>query len=357
MSNPWALWLRNNQPHRYNLASKVGWHDFVHSPPRASLELLTKGQIAALSDDEREDYNEARFVWKANLPTVKTAQLTHAFAVIDQVMASNRRDGDRLRGSVVIDAPPGLGKTTIAIRYARQFHRTAIRRLSSETAAGDQRIPVAFIPLDAGITLKGLNRKILAFYGHLGVAGANTSGLGALAVDCVRSCETQIIVIDDLHFIDFRDRHGREVSNHLKGLANEMAVTFIYVGVRLTEKKFFDEGLGGDDGAVYAQTARRATRARVAPFNTDSDASNVAWISLLNALELHLMLAAQTPGTLSDFGKELFRRTQGHIGSLTNLLDRAAYLAIKTGTEQITASILEEVVVDNAAQRLTTPKR
>ena len=86
-------------------------------------------------------------------------------------------------------------------------------------------------------------------------------------------------------------------------------------------------------------------------------ASNVAWISLLNALELHLMLAAQTPGTLSDFGKELFRRTQGHIGSLTNLLDRAAYLAIKTGTEQITASILEEVVVDNAAQRLTTPKR
>lgn len=223
---------------------KSGWHDFVHSPPRASLELLTKGQIAALSDDEREDYNEARFVWNANLPTVKTAQLTHAFAVIDQVMASNRRDGDRLRGSVVIDAPPGLGKTTIAIRYARQFHRTAIRRLSSETAAGDQRIPVAFIPLDAGITLKGLNRKILAFYGHLGVAGANTSGLGALAVDCVRSCETQIIVIDDLHFIDFRDRHGREVSNHLKGLANEMAVTFIYVGVRLTEKKFFDEGLG-----------------------------------------------------------------------------------------------------------------
>lgn len=119
MSNPWALWLRNNQPHRYNLASKVGWHDFVHSPPRASLELLTKGQIAALSDDEREDYNEARFVWNANLPTVKTAQLTHAFAVIDQVMASNRRDGDRLRGSVVIDAPPGLGKTTIAIRYAK----------------------------------------------------------------------------------------------------------------------------------------------------------------------------------------------------------------------------------------------
>lgn len=41
-------------------------------------------------------------------------QVAAAFAVIDQVMASNRRDADRLRGSVVIDAAPGLGKTTIA---------------------------------------------------------------------------------------------------------------------------------------------------------------------------------------------------------------------------------------------------
>ena len=70
-------------------------------------------------------------VWNANLPTVKTHQLTSAFAVIDQVMASNRRDADRLRGSVVIDAAPGLGKTTIATRYARDFHRR------------HQRLPVA----------------------------------------------------------------------------------------------------------------------------------------------------------------------------------------------------------------------
>lgn len=64
-------------------------------------------------------YDEARLVWNANLPTVRTAQLLATYSVIDQVMASARRDGDRLRGSVVIDAPPGLGKTTIATRYAR----------------------------------------------------------------------------------------------------------------------------------------------------------------------------------------------------------------------------------------------
>lgn len=352
MTNHWALWLQRNQPHRFNLASKNGWHDFVHAPPRTPLQLLNREEMAALGAAELEDYNEARMVWNANLPTVKTSQLNHAFAVIDQVMASNRRDSDRLRGSVVVDAAPALGKTTIATRYGRQFHQKCIRRFGSDTAEGHQRIPVAFIPLDAGITLKGLNQKILAFYGHPGAQRASTSRLGALAVDCVRSCETQMIIIDDIHFIDFRQRHGREVSNHLKGLANEMAVTFIYVGVRLAEKQFFDEGLTNAD-AAYAQTARRATRARVAPFSLRSAAGRTAWVSLLNALEAHLLLADHAPGTLATLDKELFRRTQGHIGSLTNLLDRASYLAIATGTEAITPDLLKEVIVDNAAQRNT----
>ena len=275
MTNSWVQWLQRNQPHRHNLASKNGWHNFVHAPPRAHLQLLDRQQMDALSEEEVEDYNEARMVWNANLPTVKTAQLNRSFAVIDQVMASNRRDSDRLRGSVVIDAAPALGKTTIATRYAKQFHRKVIRRQGSETTDGHQRIPVAFIPLDAGITLKGLNQKILAYYGHPGASGASTSRLGALAVDCVRSCETQMVIIDDLHFIDFRHRHGREVSNHLKGLANEMAVTFVYVGVRLAEKQFFDEGLNDGD-AVYAQTARRATRTQVSPFNLQSPAGRTA---------------------------------------------------------------------------------
>jgi hypothetical protein len=46
------------------------------------------------------------------------------------------------------------------------------------------------------------------------------------------------------------------VSNHLKWLANELPVTFIYAGVGLAERRLFAEGLTGDS-AVMAQTARR----------------------------------------------------------------------------------------------------
>ena len=352
MVSRWVQWLRANAQSRHQLSTKAGWDGFVNAAPRADLELLTRAELADLSTEDREDYDEARMVWNANLPTVKTQQLAAAFDVIDQVMASNRRDADRLRGSVVIDAAPGLGKTTIATRYARDFHRRAYRRLGPKTAAGSQRLPVAFVPLSAGITLKGLNQKILAFYGHPAANRASSTRLGALAVDCVNECETQLVVIDDLHFIDFRHRNGQEVSNHLKGLANEMAVTFIYVGVRLREKRFFDEGILGSD-AAYAQTSRRATRCEVAPFGIGTTAGMRAWIELLAAIEAHLKLVDARPKMLTGHAKELHRRTQGHIASLTNLIDRVCYLAIGTGVEAITPDLLAAAVADNAAQTIS----
>lgn len=346
--NPWARWLQTNGPGRFQLAYKGGWDAFVNAARRSDLEVLTRAEMARLDADSLEDYNEARLVWNANLPTVKTHQLAAAFAVIDQVMASNRRDADRLRGSVVVDAAPGLGKTTIATRYARDFHRRIMRRNPARTASGHQRLPVAFVPLSAGMTLKGLNQKILAFYGHPAADRASSARLGALAVDCVASCETQLIVIDDLHFIDFRHRNGQEVSNHLKGLANEMPATFIYVGVRLKEKRFFDEGILGPD-AVYAQTSRRATRCEVAPFDIGTTHGAKAWTDLLRAMEAHIKLADPRPGMLTGHAKVLHRRTQGHIASLTNLIDRACYLAIATGAETLTAELLTASTVDNAA--------
>ncbi|HEY5855130.1 MAG TPA: TniB family NTP-binding protein [Aldersonia sp.] len=354
MTNPWARWLATNGTERFQLSRKRGWDAFVNTAPREDFAVLSRVEMAGLSSEELEDYNEARLVWNANLPTVKTVQLSQAYSVIDQVMASGRRDGDRLRGSVVIDAEPGLGKTTIATRYARDFHRRVYRREGPLTAEGHQRIPVAFVPLSAGVTLKGLNQQILRFYGHPGVDRATTSRLGALAVDCVTSCQTRLLVIDDLHFVDFRHRSGIEVSNHLKGLANEMAVTFVYVGVKLAEKRFFDEGMVGEQ-AAFAQTSRRATRCPVAPFGIDSDTGLRGWISLLRALESHIKLADTRPGMLVEQAKQLHRRTQGRIASLTNLLDRACYLAITTGVEQITTDLVAATTIDNAAQSAARP--
>lgn len=349
MSKRWAQWLERNDTQRFNLARKAGWDAFVNAAPREPLERLDRHELERLGEAERADYDECRMVWNANLPTINTFQVLDAYDVLDQVMASSRRDGDRLRGSAVVDAPAGNGKTTIAKQFAKDFHRRTAARHGPHTPEGHQRLPVAFVPLSAGMTLKGLNTKLLEFYGHPGARKASTSALGALAVDCVLSCQTKLIVFDDLHFIDFKLRNGMDVSNHLKWLANEMPVTFVYTGVNLTEKRFFDEGLLGEQTA-YAQTSRRATRCAVEAFRVDNEAGYLAWTALLRALEKHIVLADAREGMLTDEAREIFRRTQGNIASLTNLLDRACLRAMRSGSETIDRSIIDRITIDNAAE-------
>ena len=105
--------------------------------------------------------------------------------------------------------------------------------------------------------------------------------------------------------------------------------------------------------AGYAQTSRRATRVEVAPFRIDTDAGARAWVDLLRAIEPQLLLADAQPGMLTDHAKELHRRTQGHIGSLTTLVERACAVAIRAGTETITGQVIEATTIDNAAQSLS----
>jgi hypothetical protein len=55
--------------------------------------------------------------------------------------------------------------------------------------------------------------------------------------------------------------------------------------------------------------------------------------------------------------EQLYRRSRGMIGSLSQLVRGAAILAIDDGTETITAELLDLVPVDYAAQRCDNPIR
>lgn len=336
------------------MADKVGWDSFVNAPAREPLTLLSRADMCQLSDDELEDYNAARAVWHANPSAVRTTQVEKAFSIIDQVMASNHRDGDRLRGAVVIDSESSLGKTTIATRYGRDFHRRIYRRYGPKTSTGSQRLPVAYIPLPGEVTLKGLNKQVLKFYKHPAATHATKVDLAELVVDAVITCETQLIIIDDLHFVDYSHREGKAVANHLKGLANAMPVTFMYTGVGLIRRRFFSEGADGH--MEMAQMGRRTTRCPVAPFTVSTDAGFRAWVDLLAALQVQLLLADAPDNVLTRHARELHRRTQGHIGSLTNLLEHACQVAIASGTEDITDETLALAVADNASETCAAPR-
>jgi hypothetical protein len=333
----------------YTLSRKEGWQRWADAPARVRPEVLAPKQIAELGEDARADYNDARHDWHANFGILRTPQLAAIHDELDQIVATNRQDPDRIRGAAVIDALPGLGKTTIANTFARDFDRAQRRRLGDLTEEGHERLPVFRVGLTSRTTLRTLNRMICEFYGHPGTDRASAAQLASFAVDCVISCQTRIGIIDDLHFIDPNRRDGVEVSNHLKWLANELPITFIYAGVGLAERRLFAEGLTGDS-AVMAQTARRWTRLELPPFHVGDAAGRRHWQSLLKATERQLVLAKAYPGMLVELADYMFARTTGHIGSFITLITRGCYKAIRTGTEQLTEPLLDTIRIDEASE-------
>jgi hypothetical protein len=334
----------------FSLSRKEGWQRWVDTGPRRRPEQLHASALAALGDAAREDYDETRHDWHANFGILRTPQLAAIHDELDLIVSTNRQDPDRVRGAAVIDALPGLGKTTVVNMFAREFHRAQLRRHGPLTGDGPERLPVLRVGLTSRTTLRTFNRMICEFYAHPGAERSSAAQLASHAVDCVLSCDTRLAVVDDVHFINPSHRDGVAVSNHFKWLANELPITFIYVGVGLAERGLFAEGLLGANTAL-AQTARRWTRLSMPPFTIADDDGRLAWRGLLKATERQLVLARAHQGMLVNLSNYLFERSTGHIGSFMTLIVRGCFKAIRTGEERLTRDLLDTVRIDEASEQ------
>jgi len=335
----------------FSLCRKEGWSQMVDSAARERPEQLTEAQLAQLSGPARAAYDDAREVWHANLGPFSTPQLGRIHDELWDVVASNRQDGDRVKGAIALDGYPGLGKTTIVNAFGRAFHRQQIDRHGPFTAAGHERLPVCRVGLTSNTTMRTLNQMICEFFGHPAPTRGTAAHLASRALDCILSCETQLVIIDDVHFINLGRRDGVEVANHFKWLANEFPVTFVFVGVGIDRRGLTREGLCGSDLAM-AQTARRWTRVPIEPFEIFTPTGRRQWRALLLGIEQHLALTQAHRGMLADdLGDYLFARSTGHIGSLMTLITRGCYRAVRSGAERLTVEVLDQVKNDEAAER------
>lgn len=183
------------------LSRKEGWREFADAPSLVAPEVLTRRQLRALTADDAEVYNHFRQLWHANLGPIRTPQLTTLHEQLSTVVDSNLQFGDKAKGAVAIDAYPGLGKTTSVLAFAKDFHRREIRIKGTHTRDGHQRWPVCRVGLTGNTGLKEFNRAMLEFYAHPGNTRGTSADLSRRALDCVTSCETRLLVVDDLHFL------------------------------------------------------------------------------------------------------------------------------------------------------------
>ncbi|BBZ50287.1 AAA family ATPase [Mycobacterium heidelbergense] len=333
------------------LARKEGWQRFVRTPARIRPESLTRSDLESLSEETFDDYNRQRREWHANLGPIKTPQLAALHEDLWDIVDSNVQDGDKPKGAVAIEAFPGLGKTTSVLDFAKKFHRREIKERGSQTSTGNERWPVCRVGLTGNTGMVDFNRAMLAFYAHPGTSKGKAADYSYRALDCVLSCETRMVIVDDLHFLRWRNTVGVEISNHFKYIANEFPVTLVFVGVGLAARGLFSEGHAYED-AVIAQTGRRTTKLGMQAFEINSDQGRLEWRQLLLALEQRVVLADGYPGMLADdLSEYLFARSTGHIGSLMTLINRGCQRAVRTGAEVLSRELMDHVKNDEASER------
>jgi hypothetical protein len=338
----------------WSLSTQVGWFAMADAPARTRPPVYPVADIASLSPVDRGRYQQARAVWHANLGPIRTPGIDTLFDALDEICGANRQDGDKVKPAAVLDALPGLGKTTAAAAFGRMFHHQQIELHGPQIPAADghwQRIPVVYVGLTSNTTMRSLNAMLCRFYGLPGADRGTAQQLSHRASECVANCKTRLIIVDDVHFLDITRRDGREVANHFKWLANTFPVTFLFVGVGLRARGLLDEGLTGAD-AAFSQTARRWSVLSLDPFEVASLAGQTTWRNLLLGIERQLVLADASRGMLADeLSDYLFTRSSGHFASLMSLIARGCYRAVKTGAEQLTTGLLDQVRIDEAAEK------
>jgi hypothetical protein len=335
------------RPH--SLSLREGWFAACDARDRTQPAVKTKTQLARMTAAQRTRYDDERAVWHANLPTIRTPQMKAVHDELEEILAVNRQDGDRVRTSAAIEAVPGVGKTTVAAAFGRQFHREQLKSYGPQTASGEQRVPVVHITLSAKTTTRIFSGMVCRFFAHPGANRSTGTQLMERAADCVLASETKLLIIDDVHFLNMNRRDGREVANHFKALVNTLPVTLLVVGVDLHD--LLNEGLAPSSRA-QAQIGRRLNAFKLSPFSLASETAEHDWRHVLLTMEQNLVLANKYPGMLADdLRTYLFARTSGHFASLTNLILRGCHRAIRTGAERLDETLLDGIKIDVAAER------
>ncbi len=331
-----------------SLTRKEDWNRFVLAPSRTRPDPVTRTELAGLSDTARTQYDRLRRDWHANLGPFNTPQFKTVTEQLWNITESNLHDGDRVKGAIALDSEPGVGKTTVAQHFGKQFHLDQLKQEGPRTDDGHERWPVCWVSLTGNTTLRDLNRAMLSFYAHPGTDRGTANQYLQRALDCVLNCETRLLVIDDLHFLKWPTAHSIQVSNHFKFIANTFPVTLLFIGVELKKS-----GLLADrnHSNVVAQTARRTTVIGMDSFPVADDHQRATWRNLLKTIEDRVILAAAGPGMLAEVLPDyLWARTNGHIGSLMTLINRGCSMAIRSGDEVLTEELFDRIGLDAAAE-------
>jgi hypothetical protein len=325
------------------LTSKEGWAVFVSEVPCPPV-VLPPAALQRLTEVERVDYDAARQDYHAQLMVVSTPTIRHVAATGRKRILLNRHQHSARRG-LIVSGPAGTGKTTAITQLGKNYQQLARHRGELAPAA----LPVVYVTVPPAATPKMLAIEFARFIGLPLPSRFSQVEVTNKVCDLLCTLGCRLVLIDEIHNLDLGTRIGAEASEQIKYLSERIPATFVLAGVDVDGSGLFAGRRGGQIASRYSLIATKA-------FPQTTGEHRAAWQSLVATLEDCLRLHAHRPGTLLKLGPYLHDRTGGMIGSLSHLVREAALDAIADGTEKITRSTLEAVVLDEIAEARRLPR-
>jgi Bacterial TniB protein len=334
--------------------TKEEWRAYLDDVPPERPVLPSYEEYLALGDRERTRLNLLRRDYHSALVIVRTERMKQLHHVIARRMAVNARQAAGARRGVVIDGPPTLGKSTLVktfgfdhehqlrLAYPERFQR---RRVVDGYLT--DYIPVIYISIPSQATPKDLSALVADYLGHPYRVTATKNEITRRVLESVRLCGTELIIVDDAHFLDLSAKEGRVANDHLKYLANHCAATFVYTGHELEKSGLFLEGLGAERAT---QTSGRNSLHRLERFQLDTETQKREWAGVIKTMEDSLALLRHRPGTLTRYYRYLYDRADGSICGLADLIRESAVEAVMTGQEAITKRLMDTIVISKHAE-------
>ncbi len=338
------------RPGRKRETLKEGWWDFVTRPNPKPPEPLTLKEMQLLSPARLELYNRQRRAYASAMPPIRQLYAKPQ-ELVEAAIERNEFKPPGARTGVIIDGKSANGKTTMMMDIGRKYEKQ--QRLihpAKETEAGGHFTPVIYLNVDSIPTMKSLNRSFLEFYG-MDPKRATTNQMTSLLLDLIETCGTTLILIDEVHMLALGRESDRDVNNHLKILANSARATFVYAGVELAKNDFLVEGFAPTE-VSRAQISRRFKHVKVNAIGQSSKNEQALMSGVLKVYEDHLWLANGQEGDLVRLAPYIWKRTQGVIGSISELVYGAYIAAVRTGEERFTKELITTVQLDSEAEKL-----
>lgn len=235
--------------------------------------------------------------------------------------------------NLLVVGPTNNGKTMIVEKFRRSHPPFA----ASTTPDGAASIPVLKVQMPAGPDEPRFFGAILEELGFPHMLTERLAARQEAAIRTLRLTSVRVLVIDEVHNVLSGSRlQQRRLLNLLRWIGNELQIPLVAVGTA---------------EALHAIQSDDQLSNRFEPISLPPWRHGEEYRLLLSTLEALLPLRQPSRLTAPALADKILSAAEGILGEVVSVVTRAAVRAVISGSEAITAKLIDETGFTSPSQR------